>query len=572
MRVFMSPKAAAYGLHCLFLASCTFLWFWIWSGCANPLNTLCFVGSGEGDHLQHYFAWQAFASSKALTLARPSFSNWTWPLDVPLIYGDPIILLAVILKPIQQLSASSFQYFSVASLLNFYLSYICGVLIARRLGLALFASCVLGFLLSTSGLAILRLMGHEALAMQGILLVALLFCVTRMNNAWNWGILLFIALGIHAYFVPMIFPLAIFTILTSSANNSAKFYSGKFFRSFVVLLVIVSCSLYFWGYLPNSMETNTGGDLWSANLAAMVDSQGLSFLIPPIEIHRPYQWEGYSYIGIGGGLLILLSTADVLLNRLFDLGNNQSSEVDSVFPRHRLYVFLMIGYVLFALGEPIFIGSSKIMVVNPFLHILGPIPDTFRSTGRFLWPVVYSLLIWSFCRIMRLKWRSYSLKNISLFLFLVMLSESAMPVADKIHNIMSARINSSNVLTDSQFASELTPYIRGADYFINSTGQPDLTLDQMPKFFLQNINPKIKTNYNPYLARMPKGFVNFYSRDACQIFRETHVQAKESEGAAPEMLYLLSSSDVKRCDIGNRVDLLYDDLDGDFIIAKLRKS
>ena len=541
--------SSGFYINSFFVVILLIFWLWLWSNCANPFNTTCFAGSGEGDHLQHYFAWQAFASNKSIQFLRPSFSNWTWPFEVPLIYGDPIPLLAIIAKPLQLLLGKPIQYFSIASLINILTSYAIGNWIGKILYLRRYESCILGFCLSISGLSILRVTGHEALSIQAILLLALAFAVKREASGVKWGVLMFVSLGIHAYFLPMIAPIGIYTIIFSHSEKNHR--AAKKVLSQVSPVITISLwvliGMIFWGYFPSNVEASAGGLFWNANLLALIDSQGLSTLVPGLEINRPYQWEGYSYLGIGWGLVISLSLASVLVEVLFKAKIFKIDNTISAFPIPKLYTLLMGLFFLFAIGEPIFLGTSKITDFNPLIKILGPIASIFRSTGRFMWPLVYSLSIWSFCRIMRLRWRSSVVKHLYIVVLIIFLLESNLVVAKAVNGIFSERITSANSFGKPSLHPRLISEIRDANFFINATGDPWISVEQIPKFSLQNIKAEIKTNYNPYLARSPKLFSEFYRKNPCLVIEETKAKALSETGIDNSILYLIRKADLKSC-------------------------
>jgi len=53
----------------------------------------------------------AYAYEDWKTWLQPKFSNWTWPIETPLAYGDPISLASMVLSPLAKYINHHFQFF-----------------------------------------------------------------------------------------------------------------------------------------------------------------------------------------------------------------------------------------------------------------------------------------------------------------------------------------------------------------------------------------------------------------------------------------------------------------------------
>ncbi len=128
----------------------------------------------------------------------------------------------------------------------------------------------------------------------------------------------------------------------------------------------------------------------SMNLASPFVPQ-MSGLIPGLSSYRVgmgMQHEGFAYLGLGV-LLLLLLTVRANFRWLRKSG-----------PHHAALIVVLVGYVLFALSNAVYFGSHLLFALplpGPVTHALG----TFRSSGRFFWPVGYAIVALVVLQVMR---------------------------------------------------------------------------------------------------------------------------------------------------------------------------
>jgi hypothetical protein len=58
-------------------------------------------------------------------------------------------------------------------------------------------------------------------------------------------------------------------------------------------------------------------------------------------------------------------------------------------------------------------------------------------------------------------------------------------------------------------------------YLLNASQNPNIRITQLPQYFIQSINPQIKTNYFPSLARTPKKLTHFLEEKPCTIVEKS---------------------------------------------------
>ncbi len=490
------------------------IWRLIWGPCWNPFNTLCYTAPTGGDHVQHYYGWLAYARGGLATWLPPRFQSWTWPDPVPLLFADPIPLAAILLRPLARMLQIDFQYFSLLSLLSIVGSFLAGIWIGRFFALRSYQSTLLAVLLALAPPALLRLSGHEALSLHVVLVLALALVIRRRPSLALWLPLVVVSMGIHAYFTPMILGLGVYSqwacldprgLASFSLIAAVRHWLPRLAISIGVLLA----SAWLFGYLPNQVAVSVPGDMWSANLLALMDSQGKSLFFPALDKQEPLQWEGFSYLGMLGIVALCLSVGERMGST-----SSRPERAPSVFPRPLAYGLLMLTFLLFSFGDQWFVGAHSVLHLDARLPLLTRLQQTFRSSGRFMWPVYYSLMIWGYVSITRAT-RFPRLLAIS---FLVLALESYWPNLTNVsRQLASHHKNGVKWERELQQRGRRVRLLRGADVLYNATGDPRFSSPVLPQFFPQAVNPTLATNYNAYLARYPKPYLIENRGSGCEL-------------------------------------------------------
>jgi hypothetical protein len=510
-------------------------WRWLWGGCWNPLETACFEGAGEGDFYQHYYGWLAYAKDGSDSLVPPLFSNWTWPIAVPVLYADPIPIAAMAFRPIYQIIKVNFQYFSLLTLVSMLISAGCGYMLGCRIVGSRLSGFTLGILLALAPPALVRMGGHEALSLHCLLVVPITLLLLRKASVGLWGLIIFVGSGVHAYYLPLLLPFVVVRTISNEIKPTRLFYrlfSGFFAQRsqkqsiLVDLLARLSDAIclslsfflgfFLFGYGTPGMSPAADGDLWSANMLALFDSQGHSALFGSLNKVMPFQWEGYSYLGV----LITLFVALSLYRQLDGASSGPVGSRMSLFPSPRLYWSLILASFIYSFGFNFYLGNQFIFGIHGIvksLH-LDQVYATFRSTGRFAWPMYYSLLLWGFCSVAKSVRRQ---KVLALIVF-VLLFENHVFTLSKVKAGLSQRFEAGiHWRADVELArgrGRLARLIGESDLFYNATGEPYWwELNSLPKLFVSASKPDIRTNFTPYLARTPLDFRRHNSGNGCDL-------------------------------------------------------
>lgn len=272
-----------------------------------------------GDLSQHYLGWVAYRSSP-----------WTFPIGLTnilaypdytsVIFTDSIPLFAVFFKLLSPLLPESFQYFGLWGLTCFVLQGILSAKIIRGYTDNR-AAVIFGSLLVVFTPAVFkRLYGHEALAGQWIILLALDLIFSRQKYERSPGKLYLTVAGIgiltvsiHMYFLLMC------SIIVFSWCVADLLYTKRLKRPFLVMLDLGGSALTtIWllgGFVATGSSYSEGGvGLYSMNWNSLVNSMGMSSVLKPLPLHTGEQWEGFGYLGLG----IILLTGIVVVFSLFD--------------------------------------------------------------------------------------------------------------------------------------------------------------------------------------------------------------------------------------------------------------
>tara|TARA_Y100001968_G_scaffold272018_1_gene264014 strand:- start:5148 stop:6821 length:1674 start_codon:yes stop_codon:yes gene_type:complete len=523
------------------LSFLSIFWVYIWGVCANPFQVSCFSYAGTGDHIQHYLGWISYAKDANTDLLSRTFSGWTWPINSKILYFDSIPLLSIIFKPFVSLIGVDFQYFSIASLANLIATYYCGLLIGKYFKLKSGLSSLLGILLALSPIALIRLIGHESLSLHFLIVFPITLLLIRSVDKWKWSLLIFSSLGTHAYFFPMVFLLKVSSSIYQFRNSSLRM--NKLFLLFLKDLFITSFSiilgLYSFGYIGNSFYLNKNSFLWSANLLSLFDPGDFSLIFNKLEIVRPYQWEGYSYLGLLFFVLLTISFILKLYNK---------SDYNPVFPERSFFVVILIFFFFIALGSPIYFGKSLLINKSILMYegsFMKSFMNTFRSTGRFIWPIYYSLIIWSYLNVAQRVNSNRKLSNIFITLALFFMMENYFLVFGTVRNEINSHYVSGVNFEKEIKNSIIAKLIKENKYFINATGRPSYISPNIPILMPQAVNNNIITNYHPRLARDNIEFINFYSQESCQILSNIFDLAEDD--LISQSLVLMDSESINEC-------------------------
>lgn len=346
-----------------------------------------------GDGTQHYLGWKYFRQTP-----------WTFPIGMldgvnsdgalSCIYMDSIPLFAVFFKLFSPILPETFQYFGIWGLFSFGMMGLFSTMILQKYSKnVLFClSGALCFILSPS--LIRRLFGHESLAGQWVIVMAIAVWVYQ-NRKWKhwftpsllWAVVAVMAVSVHMYFVPMVFLVMMGALLDALIRTKSWKYV-----LFTGILSIAATLLWMFilGAFIGEGDYSTGGfGLYSSNLLSLFyrGNEGrISFI--DFEVLNGQTFEGFAYLGFGiisGGFF----TAVHLIASLPSRGKGALRKWT------RAHNSLLIGAGVTFVVTYVW-ALSHIVAFGPHILYTIPLPDKilsalaiFRASGRLMWVNVY---------------------------------------------------------------------------------------------------------------------------------------------------------------------------------------
>lgn len=362
----------------------------------DPTNINWLLNSGN-DPAQHYLGWAFF-----------KLGDWTYPIGLnpqfglqissSIIFSDSIPLLAIFFKLLSSHVTIQFQYFGIWLLLCFIFQ---ACFSWKLLGLITPYSSIkflgTGFFIFAPPL-LFRIGLHTALVGQFVILAALYFNLAdnSQRRAFWWLILLISTVLIHFYLFVMVFALWV-----SSCAHAGSL--KVIFREMVLIFFVVGVVAWQAGYFIADLGevSATGYGFYNLNLLSLFNSHQWSYLIPEIPTHNE-TGESFNYFGLGSLILILFAIPPLLMGDI---------KIISLLARWWVLCLTLLVLTIFSISNHISIGVWTFSYPLPpwFLNLA----NILRSSGRFFWPVYYSLLF----LIIFILIRTYSKKTTILILF-----------------------------------------------------------------------------------------------------------------------------------------------------------
>ena len=391
-------------------------------GILNPTNATWLLHSddleGSIDLTQHYMGWVFYRDT-----------SWTFPLGltegiysepVSVVYTDSIPLFALFFKLFSGILPDVFQYMGIFGLMCYGLMGGFGALVTRRYSYNVIVNLVSATFFVLSPIMLNRMYLHTALSAHFLIVAGIVLWlyrdkIKRGKYILAWTVIITCGTLINAYFTPILLGILLCSVLQDIING------GKILKNILLLAAPVISSLI-GGWIMGMFygQTNASGsgglDLLSFNLDGFFNPMTYatafghfthdfkevtySGIVRSFPLMSPYQNEGFAYLGLG--MMILVIIAALLLIAYIircDIGRNENkSPTDkdkSTKRRIRSFVYSLIVYfvvfTLLAMSPKWTIGSVEILNI-PWPDFIWNLLSTFRSTGRFIWPVYYMIM------------------------------------------------------------------------------------------------------------------------------------------------------------------------------------
>lgn len=340
----------------------------------------------ENDYLAYLVAWNYYV-----------VDDWRWPLfDLPamgypeggsVLFNDALPLAALPTKLLYKASGVRINPFGWWIFLTYVLQ---GAMAARLM-------CATGVrsLWGAAAVAVLTIvntsfssrMGHTALSSHFLLLWALAmhFESLRRGRArvWEYTLVLSLALLVNSYLFAMVFAFQLATFVALAGRRQLPLRDLGSAAAGIAGVAALGIAAGYGMFLtnPSSMKSQ-GFGLYSWNLVGLlVPPQGIFGYFTGIARDGTHgQYEGESWVGMGTFVVLALSLV---------LAPKQALE--SV-RRYAVYVALLLAFAVYAASNLVYAGT--VLVVHyPLPQAVIDLGNYFRATGRFIWPLAYSLMV-----------------------------------------------------------------------------------------------------------------------------------------------------------------------------------
>lgn len=354
--------------------------------------------NGE-DLTQHYLGWVFYRDSKWSPIIG-LVENMVYPGKVSIVYTDSIPIFAVIFKILSPILPETFQYFGLWGLLCFMLQGGISSLIIKKYTESNFIPIVSSLLFCISSMLLQRMFAHSALAANWIILIALLIFVNRDKLKGSgkelllWILLAALAPAVHMYYVPMVFCILLFYLVRN-------FLDDRDIKRFILILgiTIFVCLavMYILGAFHGESDYSQPGlGYFSANLNTLYNTF-FGALLTEQPLYRGEQLEGLGYLGAGFLLLLFLS----IISIVEEYKPGEKLNVKLLRHKNDIVVFFMLLVFTFFAISPTATFNDNVLYTIPYPQIILDILSIFRASGRFIWSVSYTIMIFALRKVIK---------------------------------------------------------------------------------------------------------------------------------------------------------------------------
>ena len=354
--------------------------------------------TGWYDLSQHYVGWQLYRASGwhfPPGLCDTSF----YPYLASVIYTDSIPVVCFLLKLISPVLPATFQFFGLYGLFCFMMQGGAAKLLLRKILKTEAQCCVACVPFLFCAPLWQRMYYHTALASHYLILLAILLFMYRDSikkrriRMLLWCALGMLCISIHFTIYGMVSVMLLGFALWESLD--AKPAGDGFIpavsvkvRVFLFYLIpyLASTIFTFWffgGFYGHISGASDGLGSYSANLDSLFNPIDYSRIIKELPL-IDCQYEGLSYIGIMAVILFI----PAVIYLAFDFRTLWSGHKNLIIS----VIFTSTVLWIIALSPRVTIGSTVLFEI--------PVPDPvfeawslFRASGRFLWPVMYAVML-----------------------------------------------------------------------------------------------------------------------------------------------------------------------------------
>ncbi|MBS0880558.1 hypothetical protein JK231_08090 [Pantoea sp. JGM49] len=346
----------------------------------NPTNISWLM---RGDPAQHYLGWSTFRHTPLLQWPVGLNYNYGMAISSSIVFTDSIPLVAIPLKYLSSILPVEFQYSGIWLLICYVLQSLFGYKIFNHLTKDKAFSIVGGFILSFAPTLLLRMQGHYALCAQFLVLASFLLYLKPFSFR-KWAVLICITASVHAYLLMMV--LAVFFVKVVIELFESRDYK-RYITSFFVTLLLCFILMYAEGYfvISNGLAAGGFGEFRSDLLTFFNPFSPAFSRFLRVNNNQLENGEGLGYLGFG--VIICLSALLIMFSKKIECSGKKILSLTYILPAVGL-----LGLYIFAVSNVVSLQGFETFRFKLPEFLVGPF-NTFRASGRFIWPVSYFLMI-----------------------------------------------------------------------------------------------------------------------------------------------------------------------------------
>ncbi len=337
----------------------------------------------EGDSTTHWLGWQYFRYSPLLQWPIGANPGYGMAIGSSVVFTDSVSLMALLFKPFNEFLPDNFQYSGFWILLCFALqSYFAWKLLSlfTQNKWLPFIGCVF-FIIAP--VALWRLQYHYALFAHWLLLAALYLYFSQKFLTVRWVALLAAAVLIEPYLVAMVIAICFADLIQRRSLNQAG--NTKSLQYLLVISLSTIFTMWAAGYfmLGDSVGASGFGYL-RTNILSIIDPDNMWSRVLHDQKGGGGDYEGFGYLGLGMILLGMVAFYEFIKH--FKL---------NFIPKLLPILFVSFVLFMFAISNHVGLGKYELFTYQ-VPSILEKFTTSFRTSGRFFWPVYYLIYLFIF--------------------------------------------------------------------------------------------------------------------------------------------------------------------------------
>lgn len=325
--------------------------------------------SGFNAYFQAPFTWPLLA-----------FDSLNYPVGTRVTFVDALPLYSLLLKIFIPAHFAPFNPFGAWIGFVFIMQAVCAWWILKELRVSSWMALITLVVVFVLFPALAGRLGHTSLMSHWIVLGAIALYVRSIRleqlRPVVWTLWLVVAFYLNIYLFTMATAIYMATFFTVHGYRHVRQIAWATLP-FVMLAITLPITL-----LPmhsESVAREGGFGVFSMNLLAPF-ATGSLVSIPSASM--PGQGEGYNYLG--SGVIVAFLIALCLYRQ----------HPTSLFSRHRPFFILMLLFTVYALSNHVYFGTVEVVTLN-YPSFMDAITSQLRASGRFFWPVGYTVVIFT---------------------------------------------------------------------------------------------------------------------------------------------------------------------------------